>query len=59
MANEIEKVNTIAIADIEKFNGKTDDNIEKLNTLDFEGLDSTFYGGTAVITMGSTRTESY
>jgi len=47
MANEIEKVNTIAIADIEKFNGKTDDNIEKLNTLEFAGLASTFYGSRA------------
>ena len=51
MANEIEKVNTIAIADIEKFNGKTDDNIEKLNTLEFAGLASTFYGSRAVFTV--------
>lgn len=57
MANEIEKVNTIEITDIEKINGKTDDNIEKLNTLEFAGLASTFYGTTAVITMGTTRTE--
>ena len=34
MANEIEKLNTIAIADIEKFNGKTDNNIEKLNAFE-------------------------
>lgn len=58
MANEIEKLNTIEITDIEKFNGKTDDNIEKLNTLEFTGLASTFYGGTAVITMGATRAET-
>lgn len=37
MANEIEKVNAIAIADIETINGKTDDNIEKLNGLEFAG----------------------
>ena len=48
MANEIEKVNTIEIADIEKFNGKTDDNIEKLNAFEFAGLASTFYGSRAV-----------
>ena len=34
MANEIEKVNTIAIANIEKINTLTDANIEKLNTID-------------------------
>ena len=37
MANAIEKLNTIAIADIEKVNTLTDDNIEKLNTLEFTG----------------------
>ena len=37
MANEIEKVNTIAIADIEKINGKTYDNIEKLIPLNLLG----------------------
>ena len=38
MANQVEKVNNIAIADIEKFNGKTDDNIEKINGLEFTGV---------------------
>ena len=38
MANAIEKVNTIAIASIEAINGKTDDNIEKLNGLEFTGF---------------------
>ena len=38
MANEIEKINAIAIADIEAFNGKTDSNIEKLNGLEFTGI---------------------
>ena len=37
MANEIEKVNTIAIASIAKFNGKTDDNMEKINGAEFTG----------------------
>tara|TARA_R100001086_G_scaffold216306_1_gene132475 strand:+ start:294 stop:1322 length:1029 start_codon:yes stop_codon:yes gene_type:complete len=35
MANEIEKVNTIAIADIEKFNAKSNDDIEKINAFEF------------------------
>ena len=35
MANEIEKVNDIAIASIEKINGITDANMEKLNALEF------------------------
>ena len=35
MANEIEKLNTIAIGSIAKFNAKTDDNIEKLNGFEF------------------------
>ena len=30
MANQVEKVNAIAIADIEKIIGRTDDNIEKI-----------------------------
>ena len=47
MANEVEKLNTIAIADIEKLNAKTDDNIEKLNGLEFAGAGAfaVFYGG--------------
>ena len=38
MANEVEKLNSIAILRIEKVNTLTDDNIEKINTLNF--LDS-------------------
>lgn len=37
MANAVEKLNTIAIADIEKVNTLTDANIEDLNTLEFAG----------------------
>lgn len=37
MANAIEKLNTIAIADIEAINGKTDANIQALNTLELTG----------------------
>ena len=38
MANAVEKVNTIAIADIEKINTITDANLEDLNTLEFTGV---------------------
>ena len=38
MANQVEKVNSIAIADIEKINNLTDDNIEKINGLEFTGV---------------------
>ena len=37
MANQVEKLNTIAIADIEKVITLTDANIEKINTLEFAG----------------------
>jgi len=52
MANEIEKLNSIAIADIEKVNGKTDANIEKFNAFEFTGYT---YGGLSWAT-GSTDT---
>ena len=38
MANQVEKVNAIAIADIEKIIGRTDDNIEKISGLEFTGI---------------------
>ena len=38
MANAVEKVNTIAIADIEAINTITDANLEALNTLEFTGV---------------------
>tara|TARA_R100000306_G_C4358269_1_gene133928 strand:+ start:14 stop:1246 length:1233 start_codon:yes stop_codon:yes gene_type:complete len=41
MANQVEKLNTIAIADIEKINTLTDDNIEKINTLEFTSAPAT------------------
>jgi hypothetical protein len=37
MANQIDKINTIALASIEKVNTLTDANIEKINTLEFTG----------------------
>jgi len=38
MANAVEKVSGIAIADIEKIIGRTDDNIEKISGLEFAGV---------------------
>ena len=38
MANEVKKVNGIAIADIKNINGITDSNLKKLNTLEFTGV---------------------
>jgi hypothetical protein len=38
MANAVEKVNTIAIADIEAINTITDANLQALNTLEFTGF---------------------
>lgn len=38
MANQVEKLNGIAISSIEKFNGATDSNIEKINGLEFTGF---------------------
>ena len=47
MANEVEKLNTIAIADIEKFNLLADSDIEKINGFEFAGISgfAVFYGG--------------
>jgi predicted enzyme related to lactoylglutathione lyase len=38
MANQIEKLNNIAIASIEKLNGLTDAQMEKVNTLEWTGV---------------------
>ena len=38
MANEVKKVNNIAITDIKNINGQTDADIKKLNTKEFTGL---------------------
>ena len=54
MANAIEKVNTIAIADIEKVNTLTDDNIEKLNTLEFTGTPADAHTLISTHTLSST-----
>ena len=54
MANAVEKVNTIAIANIEALNGITDANLEDLNGLEFTGYDP----GTSFTTASATLTTS-
>jgi len=56
MANQIDKLNGIAIASIEKFNGLTDAEIEKINGLTFLGIvdtDQTERNFTTVDSSGS------
>lgn len=56
MANQIDKLNAIAIASIEKFNGLTDAEIEKINGLTFIGVvdtDQTERNFTTVDSSGS------
>ena len=38
MANQVQKLNSITLTDIETFNGKTEANIEKINGKTFAGL---------------------
>ena len=52
MANEIEKLNTIEIADIEKVNTLTDSDIENLNTFEFTAGPPPWCGTRAVIAGG-------
>ena len=49
MANEVKKVNAVAIADIKNINTITDSNLKKLNTLEFTGV-------TDALTLISTHT---
>ena len=50
MANEVKKVNTIAIADIEAINTITDDNLQALNTLEFSGTPADAHTWIATVT---------
>ena len=56
MANEVKKVNTIAIADIKNINSQTDDHIKELNAQEFTGFVYSFSGpawqGTRGLIMG-------
>jgi hypothetical protein len=53
MANEIEKVNSIDIADIEKIMGRSDDDTDKLGGLEFVGAFVDPYSGSRLISQGT------
>jgi len=53
MANEIEKVNSIDIADIEKIMGRDDDDLYKLGGFEFEGVFVDPYSGSRLISQGT------
>ena len=55
MANEVEKVNTIEITDIEKIMGKDDDDIEKLSGFEFAGVSLPAWAGTRGVVAGGTQ----
>jgi hypothetical protein len=55
MANQVEKLNGIAIGSIEKFNGATDSNIEKINGLEFTGSFSAAYSLTEIGSVTDTK----
>ena len=56
MANEVKKVNNVAITDIKNINGQTDANIKELNTQEFTGLSAgTWSASSASISTARTR----
>ena len=59
MANAVEKLNTIAIANIEKVNTLTDANIEKINTLEFAGTKYTVATGGTITTDGNYKVHTF
>ena len=59
MANEIEKINDVAIASIEKLNDKTDSNIEKVNGLELTGISFIVATGGSITTSGNYKIHSF
>ena len=59
MANQIEKLNTVAIASIEKVNTLTDAQIEKINTLEFAGTVYTVATGGTITTDGDYKVHTF
>ena len=56
MANQVKKVNNVAITDIKNINGQTDANIKELNTQEFTGLSAgTWSSSSASISTARTR----
>jgi hypothetical protein len=59
MANEIEKVNTIAFGDIEKINTITEANIEKFNTFELSSVSFIAATGGSIATSGDYKVHSF
>ena len=58
MANEVKKVNNIAITDIKNINGQTDANIKKLNTKEFTGLSAGTWSASSA-SLGTARSNFF
>jgi hypothetical protein len=59
MANEIEKINDVAIASIEKLNAKTDANIQAFNGLELTGESFIAATGGSIATSGDYKVHSF
>ena len=59
MANEIEKINNIAIASIEKLNAKTDANIQAVNGFELTGESFIVATGGSIATSGDYKVHSF
>lgn len=59
MANQIEKLNTIAVASIEKLNGLTDANMEKVNGLEFTGTVAIVFAAGGTLSTARTRCSGF
>ena len=56
MANQVAKINGIAIASIANINGITDANLAKLNGREFTGFDGMVATGGTITTAGDSHT---
>ena len=59
MANEIEKINDVAIASIEKLNDKTDANIQAVNGLELTGESFIVATGGSITTDGNYKIHTF
>ena len=58
MANEVKKVNNVAITDIKNINGQTDANIKKINTKEFTGLSAGTWSASSA-SLGTARSNFF
>ena len=59
MANEIEKINDVAVTSIEKLNGKTDANIQAVNGLELTGQSFIVATGGSITTSGNYKIHTF